>query len=88
MEGEQGPGAKQRYYAIKDGNRYFVAVAVLEYDPGKAKDAGQKSGVGEVERMFANARSAPSKSASSPEVADITQEFASLGCMNTSPFPV
>lgn len=74
--------AKQRYYGIKDGNRYYVAVAVLEYDPNTT-DPKKKEGVKHVEQMCDKAMAN-----SKIMAADISLDFASIGCMNTNPFAV
>lgn len=69
--------AKPRYYAIKDGDRYYVALAVVEYDMSKATSDEQKKGVQQVKDMFDRGLSG------GLSAADITQDYIALGCMIT-----
>lgn len=84
MESGVAPKPKQVFYAIQDGDRYYIAVAVLEYDP-KAVGTNQEKidGVKKVKEMFEKAVSLQPLSAT-----NVTAEFSEFGPLNTNPFAV
>ena len=71
-------------FVIEHGGRYYVAVAVLEYDPnarGITKE--QRNGVDQIRQMFERAaKEAPLTGAELDP-----SWMASAGCMNTIPGP-
>jgi len=70
-------------FVIEDGERLYVAIAVLEYDPG-AQDLTdeQKRGIEEMRQMFVK-----SQDGGSLRAGRIDYQWTALGPMHTGPKP-
>lgn len=70
-------------FVIEEGGRYYVAIAVLEYNEAGAQSDQQREGVAAMRKLFQGEEMAAAPS--SVQAKRLSSDWQSFGCMNTNP---